>query len=365
MRLKKLFFLVLCGTCLQLGAQDFHNSYWQFAPTIVNPALTGAFYGNLRVNVIGRDQGRPVAGSGNEFQDLSLTVDYNIDFGLTEGDWVALGASISRSQTPGVADFRRQFTGLIGAYHLAYGKRKDKVFTIGAKYGPYTTSFNNNNLFADATDTWGILNPGGDQSADLQQLQGAINAGQDQNQTEKSNNDFGVGLMLTTPMGKKSDLRIGIALDRVLNPRSTRSAGDTTSTGVIPNAQRFGRRINGFLSYYNSINSKLVFNPNFVVQTLNGSTNILVQSLFKYLINPEKEMTMTFGAGVRLVNSTDIPLYLGVDVNTWKVGLSYDANIGGLRPSSNTFGALEIGISKVFNWKKDPVVEPKFICPRL
>lgn len=362
MRLKKLILLVLCGTCLQLGAQDFHNSYWQFAPTIINPALTGAFYGNLRVNVIGRDQGRPVAGAGNEFQDLSFTADYNLDFGLTDGDWVALGVTVSRSQTPGVGDFRRQFSGLIGAYHLAYGKKKDKVFTIGARYGSYSTSFNNVNILAEAEDTYGILNEGMT-SQDISQLQGVI-----ANESEKAKNDFAVGLMLTTPMGKKSDLRIGISMDRILNPLvdATSITQDTMpNPGGTRVVQRFGRRINGFLSYYNSINSKLVFNPNIAVQTLNGSTNILVQSLFKYLINPEKDMTMTFGAGVRLVNSTDIPIYLGVDVNTWKVGLSYDANIAGLRPSNNTFGALEIGISKVFNWKKDPVVEPKFICPRL
>lgn len=362
MRLKQIILLVLCSTCLHLGAQDFHNSYWQYAPTIVNPALTGAFYGNLRVNVIGRDQGRPVAGAGNEFQDLSITADYNIDFGLTDGDWVSLGLTISRSRTPGVGDFERSFSGLIGAYHLAYGKRKDKIFTIGAKYGPYSTSFNN---LVDARDTYSILNPGGQPSTDLQQLQNNVAT-----ETEKSRNDFALGLMLTTPMGKNADLRIGIAADRILNGRVQSSGGGTNPMDSLPPVQgfgfeRFGRRINGFVSYYNSINSKLVFNPNVVVQSLNGTTNVLLQGLFKYLINPTKDMTLSFGAGVRLVNSTDIPLYVGVDVNTWKVGVSYDTNIGGLRPSSNTFGALEIGISKVFNWKKKPVVEPKFICPRL
>ena len=194
MRLKQFILLLLCSTCLHLGAQDFHNSYWQFAPTIVNPALTGAYYGNLRVSVIGRDQGRPVAGSGNEFQDLSITADYNIDFGLTDGDWVALGVTISRSQSPGVADFRRSFAGLIGAYHLAFGRKKDKVFTLGAKYGAYSTNFSNNNILSDAEDTFGLLN-GGTISQDLAQLQGSIVS-----ENDKSNNDFGIGLMLTTPL---------------------------------------------------------------------------------------------------------------------------------------------------------------------
>jgi len=258
--------------------------------------------------------------------------------------------------------------GMIGAYHLAYGKKKDKVFTIGVKYGAHSTSFRNADINS-YQDTYGILNPMGGFSADLAGLQSRIAT--ENNGTERSASDLSVGLMLTAPMGKSSDLRLGIAMDRILNPmaRANQQAEqDTTGSGgipVLPANLRFGRRVNGFISFYNSISNKLVFNPNLVVQRLGSSTNILMQGLFKYLIKPEKNMTLSFGAGLRLVNSTDIPLYLGVDVNSWKVGLSYDTNIAGLRPSNNTFGALEIGISKVFSWKKDPVVEPIFICPRL
>lgn len=365
MQLKKLLILLCCGTFLQLGAQDFHNSYWQYAPMIVNPAFTGAYYGNLRANVIGRDQGRPVAGAGNEFQDLSLTLDYNIDFGLTDGDWVSVGLTTSRSYSAGAGDFRRQFSGFTGAYHLAYGKKKDKVFTIGAKYGAYSTTFNNANP-TDYEDTFGILNQG-QISNDISTLQTSIaGSGQGNNGSEKAKNDFGVGLMLTTPMSKTADLRMGVAVDRILNQFVSRDTASTTGTGGPTfSSQRFGRRIAAHISIYSSINNKLTFNPNIVFQRVGTSNNLLIQGLFNYLMDPVKELSLNFGLGVRLVNSTDIPIYLGVDVNSWRVGLSYDTNVAGLRPSDNTFGALEVGISKIFNWKKKPTVDPKFICPRL
>lgn len=327
---------------------------------IINPAMTGAFYGNLRVSAIGRDQGRPVAGANNEFQDLSFTAEINIDFGLTEGDWVSGGLTLSRSMSPGVVNFQRQFAGILGAYHLAYGKRKDKVFTIGAKYGSYSTAFKTSGV---GTDPFTLQNPG-ETSTDLQSLW--TNVGQ---QTEKAKNDFMVGLMLTTPAGKNADVRMGVAMDRILNPliRSNNMVMDTMpnpgGSGIV--AQRFGRRLNAFVSYYQSINKKLVFNPNIVYQKLGVSSNLLLQGLFKYAIKPEKQMVLNFGLGARLVNSTDIPVYLGLDMKSWRFGLAYDTNVAGLRPSNNTFGALELGIRKIFSWKKDPVVNPKFICPRL
>jgi len=328
---------------------------------IINPAMTGAFYGNLRVNAIGRDQGRPVAGAGNEFQDLSFTADINIDFGLTEGDWISGGLTVSRSMSVGVVDFQRQFAGISGAYHLAYGRKKDKVFTVGAKYGAYTTAFKTSGA---GTDPFALQN-NMETSADLQSLWGDV-----ARMGEKSKNDFMVGLMLTMPAGKNADVRMGVAMDRILNPliKSSNAVTDTTMMGTGGNnivSQRFGRRINAHFSYFQSLNKKMVFNPNIVFQKLGSSTNLLVQGLFKYAFNPAKKMVLNFGLGVRFVNSTDIPVYLGLDYDTWRFGLAYDTNVSGLRPSNNTFGALELGIRKIFSWKKDPVVSPKFICPRL
>ncbi len=366
MKLKHIFLILFCGLSLGMNAQDFHNSYFQFAPMTVNPALTGAFYGNLRVSVIGRDQGRPVAGSGNEFQDLSLALDGNLDFGFTEGDWVSFGGNLVRSDVAvgndeGSTTFRRKFNGLTAAYHLAYGKKMDKVFSVGFKYGNYSTGFK---------DLGGLVSPfdlenGVGADADIVQL----SAGQGPDLATKETGDYLVGLMLTTPMGKKSDLRLGISSDHILASRLTLGEGDRDSMPVEPQPdvqfERLDRRINAFVYYYTSLSDKLTFNPNILFQRQGVSTNIVVQSLFSYLYDPEKEISITAGLGVRLVNSFDIPIYLGVDYKSWRVGLAYDANVGGLRPSNSTFGALEIGISKVFSWVKKPVVEPEFICPRL
>ena len=363
-KLKYLFLFVFFGATIGLNAQDFHNSYFQFAPMTVNPALTGAFYGNLRLSVIGRDQGRPVAGSGNEFQDLSLALDGNVDFGFTDGDWIAFGGNFVRSDAGvssngGSTSFRRQFAGITAAYHLAYGRRKDKVFTIGFKYGNYSTGFNDLNGLESP-----FLLENGAVGADIPALSNNSVQGE---LPSKEKGDYNLGFMLTTPMGKKSDLRLGISADHILAPRLALTSRDTgmTQIPVNPQAERLNRRLNAFVQYYTSLSDKLTFNPNILFQQSNVSTNIVVQGLFNYLYDEEKELSFTAGIGIRPVNSLDIPIYLGADYKSWRVGIAYDANIGGLRPSTNSFGALEIGISKIFSWVKKPVVEPEFICPRL
>ncbi len=338
---------------MNLSAQDFHNSFIQFSPMTISPTLTGAYYGNIRANVIGRDQGNNIAPSPDQFRDFNVALDVNIDFGFTDGDWIAGGVNFVRSSA-GAANFTRQFSGLALAYHLAFGKDQDKVFTAGFKYGNYSFNFNptQDNLVDPQSLTAGM-------SQDIGfWAQRVLDPNYD-----KNSGDYNVGFMLTAPMGKKSDVRIGISADHMFAPRLS-----IDSLGMGPDAQtqeRLDRRINGFVFYYTSLSDRLVFNPNILVQKMGVSTNILFQGLMNYLISPKKDITLIAGLGVRFANSMDFPIYLGADIKSWRVGLSYDTNVTGLRPSSGTFGAMEIGIQKIFAWSKPAVVKPVFICPRL
>jgi len=296
MKIKHLILVVLSCSFLQVNGQDFHNSFIQFAPMTLNPALTGSFYGNLRANVIGRDQGRSTAGAGHEWQDLSLGADYNIDWGLTKNDWVSAGLNFSRSASAGVGDFRRQFTGVSVAYHLAFGKKSDKVFTAGVRYGKYNTGTRNPNT-EDYIDPQ-LLSGGASRDLDdyLDQQFGQPDP------REKSTSDYMVGFMLDAPMGKKSDIRIGIASDHILAPRLSVSA-DTMGGQTATFVENLDRRLNAFVFYYTTINNKLTLNPNLLVQQKGVTTNVLAQLLFNYTYSQEKEIGFIFGLGARFADS--------------------------------------------------------------
>ena len=246
---------------------------------------------------------------------------------------------------------------------MAFGKKQDKVFTLGAKYGSYSTGFRNPNA-GDYQDPFYHANnqaQSTDVSSYLQNIFGQADA------ATKNTGDYMIGVMLDAPMGKTADIRIGLSADHIFTPRLGIDTQDTTGTATpLPRqAEELDRRINAFVFLYTDINKKLTFNPNILYQKSGVSTNLVVQALFNYLYSKEKDISLIAGIGARLVNDFDIPLYLAMDMKDLRVGLSYDANVGGLRPSTGTFGALELGITKIFNWSKKPVVNPVFICPRL
>jgi type IX secretion system PorP/SprF family membrane protein len=359
MKLRYIFISVLALSCFALQGQDFHNTYWQFSKVEVNPAFTGAFLGNLRVSGIGRTQGRGVANgnnangstSANAFDDLSLAVDGNIPFGLKDTDWVSVGLNVSRS-TVGAGEFKRNFAGISLAYHLSLNKEQTQVFTLAGRYGNYSTVLNTKNNF---DDPFGLAN-GGAQSLDLQ----GLNV---EDASEKSSGDFMLGLMYTTPVGDNADLRFGVAADHLLRPRLSNPVTDTIS-GVRTN-QNLERRFNAFAQYFVSVSDRLVVNPTILYMTTDNASVLLLQGLVSYLVNPEKDFILNAGIGARLNDNLDFPIFLGADIKDWKFGLSYDTNVVGLTQANRTFGAIELGATRIISWNKKAEPEPKYVCPRL
>ena len=352
---------------LAAQAQDFHNTYWQFAPVEVNPAFTGAFLGNLRVNVIGRNQGTSVNNGNNlprdsgrnSFDDLSIALDGSLPFGLKETDWISLGLNISRS-TVGTGEFKRNFAGIAAAYHYSLNKDQTSVFSLGARYGSYTTSLGNKNFFSSPFSLSNGGTPGGD-----------IDGLQVSDQSEQSSNDILIGAMLTTPVGKKADLRVGVSIDHLLSPRLSTNTntgmmgGMGGGTPIINNNQNLERRLNVFAQYYVSLSDRVVLNPTVLYMTTSNADVILLQGLLSYLVNPEEDFTLNGGLGWRVNDSMDIPIFLGADWKDWRFGLTYDTNVIGLTQANSTFGAIELGATKLINWEKKAVVKPKYVCPRL
>jgi len=361
MNIKQLFLVVLCFLSIKIGAQDVHFSYYQFAPSTVSPALTGAYYGNIRATILRRSQWFNVGDSGNDgFNTTNLLLDGNIPFGFKEGDWISAGINLLKEdKSAGVLDLQRGFSGLSVAYHMTLNKKQTSVFTISAKYGSYSNQINNGGDFLSPSSLSNGLTP------DIDQLnfdqEGKLN---------ESVNDIHLGFMLSTPVGKKSDIRIGLSSDHLFAPRFDAPTPEPDPGNPDPPlativGEQINRRFNFFAQYYTDVNSKLTFNPTILYQTIGSANNLLLQSLFSYHFNESKELYLNFGLGVRLASNMDVPIYLGADYKDWRVGLSFDLNISGLSGSTNNAGAYELGISKVFKWNKKAKVNPKLICPRL
>jgi hypothetical protein len=169
--------------------------------------------------------------------------------------------------------------------------------------------------------------------------------------------------MYTTPVGKKADLRIGISTDHLLSPRLGNPALDTIPG--VNTRQNLDRRFNVFAQYYVSLSNRVVLNPTVLYMSTANANVLLLQGLISYLVNPEKDFTLNGGIGWRVNDNMDIPIFLGADWKDWRFGLTYDTNVIGLTQANGTFGAIELGATKVINWEKKAVVKPKYVCPRL
>ncbi|MGA0231489.1 MAG: PorP/SprF family type IX secretion system membrane protein [Saprospiraceae bacterium] len=364
MKLRYIFVLLaFLGLC-ELDGQDVHYSYYQFAPTIISPAFTGAYYGNIRATAITRGQWfnvRAPQENGNQgFSSTSLFVDGNLPFGLKEDDWISLGINILiEGNTAGIFDTKRSFNGLSAAYHLSLSKKANSVLTASFKYGSYGLGFTPN---SSANSPWSLQNGVGIQDDDdfTNMISGISNNGDIQDNA----NDLAIGFMLTTPVGKNSDMRIGIASDHLLQPRLKQ---DTTSnTGPnVGQGDRLTRRFNAYVQYFTDLSEKLTLNPSIVYQGMGPAKNILLQGLIGYTPNPSQDVTLNFGLGVRIADNMDVPIYVGADFKDWRVGLAFDTNVSGLTTATGNAGAYELAVSKIFSWEKKTKVNPKFICPRL
>ncbi len=348
MKIKQTFIAIFCLLTIGLGAQDMQYSYWQFSPISYNPAFTGVFYGNLRLNGLVRDQWRTVSVSGQEYRTLSLSFDGNIPFGLKEGDWISAGMSMVKDQV-GATSYKHSFSGLSVAYHLTLGKDQTTVLTLGGKYGTYskgtkkgeyTSGFILSGAMSPDLDING-LNTGGNETSDLM-----------------------IGLMLYTPMGKTSDLRVGFAMDHALQPNLSVTQDTSNVQNPISRREKLERRMNIHAQFYTDLSDKVTFNPTILYQKMGPASNILVQGMFSYAFNPEKEIYLNAGTGIRLADNSFIPLYFGADIKDWRFGVSYSINMGGLSQAAKE-GGFEIAASKVFSWNKKAQVKPKFVCPRL
>lgn len=368
MNIKQSFLLLLCFLSIKLSAQDAHFSYYQFAPTVVNPSFTGAYYGNIRATILRRSQWFNVGNSGNDgFNTVNLLLDGNLPFGLKEGDWVSLGLNMLQEDqslalvnaSAGILDMTRGYQGFSAAYHMTMGKKSPAVMTFSAKYGTYKIGFGNgtniNSITGSNLENGSI--DGAIVDADEQRVQGLM-ADMDA-RVNSDTKDIQIGVMYTTPVGKTSDMRMGISFDHLMNP------GIDTILGAGFTENKIDRRINGFIQYYTDINDKLTFNPTILYQKMGAASNLLLQSLFSYHHNKSKDLFLNFGVGVRLASNMDIPIYLGADFKDWRIGLSFDLNMSGLANATNNAGAYELGISKIFKWDKKAEVKPKLICPRL
>ena len=344
-----LLILTICFGLQSLNAQFVHFTQEYLTPVAINPALTGSYYGTFRVNGVVRDQDWAVASAGNEYRSVNASAEYNIDIAFRKQDWTSVGLNIA-SLGAGAGNFNRTEYFVNAAYHLSLDKKAYSVLSFGLNFGNISNTINNN---GELIDEQFLLT--GDNSIIQSQLQGAD---QTTGKLTGMNPDYGIGVVLTTPMGRNSDVRMGFSAKQLFKPK----VGLTQK-----NFDDLSPEFTAFLKFYTDINKRLSFIPGALFSIEGSASRYLnLTTMLSYLVNPEQEFYLNGGLGIRTANnSQDLLALVGADYKSWRVGLSFDVNLGRVANTANGFGAVELGVTKIFNIHKKPKVTPVLLCPRL
>ncbi|MEL6988478.1 MAG: type IX secretion system membrane protein PorP/SprF, partial [Bacteroidota bacterium] len=107
------------------------------------------------------------------------------------------------------------------------------------------------------------------------------------------------------------------------------------------------------------VSDRMTVSPALYFQSMAGISEIQLQGMLGYRIDPVKDITLNLGVGYRL--SDAIEFMVGVDYGDLRAGIAYDLTNSLLDPTS----AFELAVTYVFKIYAKPDVKPAVLCPRL
>ena len=217
--------LFICGS---LAAQDIHNSLFDMAPLSLNPALTGAFEGSVRLGGIYRAQDFGIT-NVRGYYSPSFYVDAPVIQGLRKQDWIGVGM-MAYNDNAGSLRLKTNISGLSGSYHFAMDKNRKNVLTLGVQWGSTTRKYDPSlGIFSDTfEESFGGL---GNQVTSDPLGMSTGGGGGEQEENETSYSDINAGLMLRSNLSDKSKLELGVAVGHVTTPNYSFEGGGTTGSG--------------------------------------------------------------------------------------------------------------------------------------
>ncbi len=359
--LRPLLFSALLISVGTLSAQDIHYSLFNMSPLTLNPALTGAFSGSIRIGGIYRTQAF-ATDNVRGYSTPSVYIDSPVMRGFRKNDWIGVGGVLV-SDNAGDLKLTTNIFAFSGAYHLALDKKGKTMLTLGIQGGNVGRSVNFDNARSGNTFGTDIGGEETDISADPV-LSGNSGGQQDPNSNkdkEKSFMDWGGGLMLRTQIDKGTSLELGVSTGHVTTPDYA-FGGSSLSGGPTPTTEGkerpFLTSAHGRLDMM--MDDKWSIAPTFFWQNTAKANEIALQAWAGYQLNPD--LKLNFGLGYRISDAGK--LLFGVDYKDLKVALAYDVTVSSQGKFNNGQGALELAANYIFRIYKKPDLTPTILCPR-
>ena len=325
-------------------AQDPAFSQFFASPLTLNPALTGKFNGSLRVAGNYRNQWPQI---NNAFITSTVSIDGNILTNkITNGDSWGVGLMAMTDKTAN-GILTSNYVAVSTSYQKALDENGWNQIGIGFQ-GTYASKrLDGTKLnFEDQLDQ-----QGGWSLPSEEVISG--------HQVNLSYFDFNVGVLYNGSTDGNNNFYLGASAYHILQPTES-----FTGNSLYTLHPRF--TLHGGYSFPLSQSN----NTNFIhfsglYSRQSNAVDAMLGGAWSYNLNSDEgtsPINLYLGVWARFSNLTDaiIP-YVGLDVGSFTVGMSYDVNVSSLKSASESQGGIEISIIYI----KKPADGRKSIpCPK-
>jgi len=326
-------------------AQDQHFTQFFASPLTLNPALTGAYDGKYRLALIYRDQ--------EPYKTFAGAIDLRFNFrniGKRYKDAFGVGVVFYNDKVPEVGYSNNQIN-ISGGFHKSLSPRNNQFLSIGAQAGISQRNFSYGNLFFE------------------DQFSGSNGYGNPSGEILPENNfavaDFAVGLNYAYSPERSIGLYAGAAMHHILEPEvSFFVDNEDPSQG---NSNKLLRKYSAYLNLKIPVGESIQFHPRALLYIQGPHLALNAGSNIRFLIDDINGTALHVGAWARPVRNADDSFSLdaivgmvGIEYNSFLLGISYDARAKALGTPRERSGAIEISIAYLGEYEDEVVLCPKF-----
>ena len=330
--------LLLCAH-KQMMAQDMHFSQFFEAPLLRNPSLAGLFCGDVRVQMVYRDQWNSFT---NAYKSGSINAEYKMPVGKGD-DFLTTGIQIlyDKSGTAGLTT-----TNFLPAlnYHKSLSSDKTTYLSVGFMGGLVEKSIDRSKVTTNSQYDGVAFNP-------------ALADGETFSNPKYDYFDGAVGASFNSAFGPDfaNSYFIGLAYHHFNRPRNSfyRNAASALNPKIVAS---------GGLKFHIDENTYFTLQGDYSTQ---GSYHEAIGGvMYSYKVGePDEPQYVIHGGAFLRWKDAFVPV-VKIDYNPFSVALSYDVNVSQLKTVSQGRGGVELSISYIGFLDRDNTSRNKVLCPR-
>lgn len=307
-------------------AQDVHFTQFDATPLTLNPALTGAFTGEVRASVIYRDQWRSAMGGKAAFKTYAASIDMPIIKDISVDDYLAAGLQVynDRAGDAGLNNFSAL---LSVAYHKYLGTSGKSVLSVGLQGGYSSRNLDLSKLYF------------GDEFSSGQWMQGTSSQF---GYLGKGYQSFVVngGVSYAQQLGERSGISLGVGVNNVNQPFESIDNRDVTNDVNLK--MRYTFQVGAIIG----VNERFSIRPAVLFQTQASAAEIVGGAEFNYKLGDAPDLPNSTGVfvGAWYRHQDALMFTAGLEFQNFRVGLAYDYNTSDLGKQVSGNGGFELMI---------------------